>query len=139
MPVSQNCVREYPLERASVPSWEIRTVERVWGEPLSEDLILVGGVDGYGWARACRVSSVAANIFEGEYRDQTMLYRGRFRLETEEGKAAPEDALALFYVSHFSYPHGLILYPVTEGPPPVKTLRLVPIDTDGFKFPSTAD
>jgi len=139
MPVSQNCVREYPFTKASVPSWDIEKVERVWGEPLGENLILVGGVDGYGWARACRVPGVATDIFEGEYRDQTIWYRGRFRLETSEGKPAPDDALEHFYVSHFSYPDGLILYPIAEGPPPVNTLKLLPIDSDGFKFPSTSD
>jgi hypothetical protein len=139
MPVSQNCVLEYPFRDASAPSWDIENVERVWGEPLREDFILVGGVDGYGWARACRVPGAAINIFEGEYRDQTTWYRGRFRLETPEGKPAPDDALERFYVSHFAYPDGLVLYPITESPPPVKTLHLTPIDADGFRFPSILD
>lgn len=139
MPINQNCVREYPFRKDSVPSWEIEKVERVWGEPLGENFILVGGVDGYGWARACRVLGVATDIFEGEYRDQTIWYRGRFRLETSEGKPAPDDALEHFYVSYFDYPDGLILYPIAEGPPPVKTLRLLPIDSDGFKFQSSLE
>lgn len=138
-PISQNCVREYPFRKDSVPSWDIEKVERVWGEPLGENLILVGGVDGYGWARACRVLGVANDIFVGEYRDQTIWYRGRFRLETSEGKPAPDDALEHFYVSNFDYPDGLILFPIVEGPPPVKTLRLLPIDSDGLKFPSHSD
>lgn len=139
MPLSQNCVREYPFRKDSVPSWEVEKVERVWGGPLGESLILVGGVDGYGWARACRVRGDATDIFEGEYRDKTIRYRGRFRLETSEGKPAPDDALEHFYVSHFDYPDGLILFPIVEGPPPVKTLRLLPIDSDGLKFPSPSD
>lgn len=138
-PVGQSCVREYPFRKDSVPPWDIEKVEHVWDAPLGENLILVGGVDGYGWARACRARGVATDIFEGEYRDQSILYRGRFRLETSEGKTAPDDALEHFYVSNFSYPDGLILYPIVEGPPPVKTLRLVPIDAGGFMFPSTSD
>ena len=41
-----------------------------------------------------------------------------------------------FYVSHFDYPDGLVLYPITERAPPVKTLRLVPVNADNFKFRS---
>ena len=139
MPINQNCVREYPFADTSVPPWDIEKVERVWGEPLREDFILVGGVDNYGWARACRVPDTATDIFEGEYRDQTTWYRGRFRLETSEGKPAPNDALDRFYVSHYAYPDGLVLYPITEGTPPVKTLRLVPIDAGGFARRPTLD
>ena len=90
-------------------------------------------------ARACRVPGAATNIFDGEYRDQTTWYRGRFRLENPEGKPAPDDALDRFYVSHFAYPDGLLLYPVTESTPPIKTIRLVPIDAGGFRFRFTLD
>ncbi|WP_435656559.1 hypothetical protein [Brucella pituitosa] len=140
VPTSQSCVRDYPsTDMSAPPAWEIEKVERVWGKPLREDFILVGGVDGYGWARACRVPGAAAGVFEGEYRDQTIWYRGRFRLETWEGRPAPDNAMDRFYVSHFDYPDGLILYPITKRTPPVKTLRLVPVNTDNFKFRSDLD
>lgn len=135
MPVDHNCVQAYPRAEYTAPQWEIEKVEQIWDAPLGSDLILVGGVDGFGWARACRVPGNTEDIFEGEYRDPGVWYRGRFRLETEEAGRAPADALTSFYASHFDYPNGLILMPVADLPPPIKTLRLVPIDADGYATP----
>lgn len=131
----QNCVREYPFANREAPPWDVEKVENIWGEPLRDDLILVGGVDSYGWARVCRVAGKDGDVFEGEYRDQMTWYRGRFRLETQEGELVPAEALKTFYASHFTYPEGLILYPIAESPPPVRTLRLTPIDATGYSVP----
>lgn len=135
MSTDRNCVKQYPSVNAEAPAWDKAAVEAAWGAPLSEDLVLIGGVDSFGWTRACRVSGPDADLFEGEYRDQTTWYRGRFRLQAAPGQPVPADALERFYVSHFSYPEGLVLYPIHEGPPPVRTLLLVPIDPTGYAVP----
>lgn len=132
MSKNQACFKEYPHAEASAPSWDIEAVETAWRTPIGSELFLVGGIDNYGWARACHVADAPADIFEGEYRDRTTWYRGRFRLETMQGAAAAPDAPDRFYISHYAHPDGLVLYPINEGPPPVETLRLRPIDPEGF-------
>lgn len=132
--MARTCVQNHP-ETGPTPEWDAEEVARLWGDPLDPDLLLIGGVDSYGWVRACRVEGGPLEILAGEYRDRVTWYRGRFRLQDPQGDALPGDVLDRFYVSHYSPGEGLVLYPLAETPPPVPHLLLVPLDDTGFAAP----
>lgn len=113
--------------------YAIAEVERIWKAPLGDDLILTGGVDGYGWFKACRLEGPAPDIYVGEYRSSGTWYQGRFRLQWPDGSPPPDDAIDTYYVDYYSPGRGLVLHLINSVPPPVPYLFLVPLDEAGFK------
>ena len=112
---------------------DIEEVERVWGAPLPADLLVIGGIDQFGWARVCRIADDRDGLFEGEYRDRQVWYRGRFVLRAGlENAKVPEGALETHYMSAFSHNVGLLHYPLGNPEPPVQYLVLEPVDPEGF-------
>ena len=130
----QMCVQRNPeFDPDSIDPADATEVERIWNDPLPRDLLLVGGIDQRGWARACRIPNDPDGLFEGEYRDRHTWYRGRFALRLGEGDGVvPENALETHYVDSYLHEFGLLLYPLGSPEPPVQYLVLEPIDPDGF-------
>ncbi|MEM8849592.1 MAG: hypothetical protein AAGE03_06095 [Pseudomonadota bacterium] len=131
--MTQLCAQGFPgLDPADLDPVDVAEVERVWDTPLPDTLILVGGVDQRGWARACRIPDDPAGLFDGEYRDRQTWYRGRFALRAADDGDVPPDALESHYLSHFDQQDGLVLYPLGDPAPPVRRLLLVPVDPRGY-------
>lgn len=56
---------DYAGEGTAPFPYQREAVERVWGEPIPDNLGLVGGVDWFGWAQLCRREGDPADIFRG--------------------------------------------------------------------------
>lgn len=112
---------------APFPS-DIEAVERAWSEPIPEDLLLVGGVDGFGWARICRDENDPPGIFHGEYRDHSQLYQGLFRYRHPDGAPMPEEIFQNYYISHYSPGEGVEVVSYFPDRTPVNYFFLEPVN-----------
>ena len=127
------CVQQYSGASAEPhDEYSIAEAERIWDAPLTPDMIPVGGVDLPGWAKACQYDPERPNLLDGEYRDRSVRYVGRFQLRIEDGSAAPVDALDAYYASHFISGEGLIMYPNDPLRPRVPRLIAAPIDPGSY-------
>ena len=127
------CVQQYSDPGAEPhDDFSIAEEKRIWGTPLTPDMIPVGGVDLPGWAKVCQYASERRDLMVGEYRDRSVRYVGRFQLRMEDGSAVPFDALNAYYASHFVNGSGLIMYPNDPSRPRVPRLIAIPVDPDGY-------
>ena len=127
------CLQEYSgTDVEPHDAYSIAEAERIWGTPLSPDMIPVGGVDLPGWTKACQYDPERPDLLEGEYRDRSLRYVGRFQLRMEDGSAVPVDALDAYYASHFIGGSGLIMYPNDTSRSRVPRLIAVPMDPSGY-------
>lgn len=127
------CVQEYSGSGAEAhDDYSIAEVERIWDKPLSPDMIPVGGVDLPGWAKVCQYSPERPDLLDGEYRDRSVRYVGRFELRMEDGSGVPADALDAYYASHFISGSGLIMYPNDSSRSRTPRLIAVPMDPGGY-------
>ncbi len=127
------CVQQYS-DPSAAPHDEhsIAEAERIWDRPLAPDMIPVGGVDLPGWAKLCQYDPARRDLMEGEYRDRSVRYVGRFQLQMEDGRSVPPDALDAYYSSHFVSGSGLIMYPNDPSRPRLPRLIAVPMDRGGY-------
>lgn len=95
---------------------QMEAVVRAWGEPIPDNLRLVGGVDWFGWARVCRHEGDPPGTFRGEYRDALILYEGTFRHQSSGGDVLPDGLFDDFIVSHYDPGVGLMLGSRADGP-----------------------
>lgn len=127
------CVQQYTAPGAEPhDDFSISEVERIWDTPLTPDMIPVGGVDLPGWAKVCQYDPERRDLMEGEYRDRSVRYVGRFQLRMEDGSPVSSDALDAYYASHFVSGSGLIMYPNDPSRPRVPRLIAIPMDPDGY-------
>jgi len=127
------CVQEYSGAGAEPhDDYSIAEVERIWDAPLDLDMIPVGGVDLPGWAKVCQYDLERPDLLDGEYRDRSVRYIGKFQLRMEDGSALPIDALSNYYASHFISGTGLVMYPNDPSRPRVPRLVAVPMDPEGY-------
>lgn len=109
-----DCIGTLRSRANAFPS-EIALVEKAWGEPIPTELARIGGVDWWGWARICRENGG----WVGEYRDASYRYVGPFTFVTPDGEPAGFDPVGTYYLSHYDWERGLLLYRIEPEDPPV--------------------
>ena len=127
------CVQQYSGADAEPhDDYSIAEAERIWDTPLTSEMIPVGGVDLPGWLKACQYDPERPDLLDGEYRDRSVRYVGRFQLRMEDDSVVPADVLDDYYASHFISGSGLIMYPNDPSRPRVPRLIAVPMDLGGY-------
>jgi hypothetical protein len=118
------CIRhhDYAANDIAPGPADAEDVARVWNRPIPADWQPLGGIDWYGWGRACHHAGDPPDILRGGYRDRLINYEGTFRLRYPDGTPAPFSAAKGFRLNYYDASRGLILD--TDGPPPVRFLIL---------------
>lgn len=139
--MGERCLKNADYKSLGVAPFlsDIEEVERIWNESLPNDLLLVGGVDGFGWARVCRDDDAPPGIFYGEYRDRSQFYRGLFRYSHPEGAPMPENIYRDYYMSHYSPGEGVEVVPFLPDVAPIRGFFLVPISPHGMRYSGSHD
>ena len=103
---------------------DIEEIERIWGEPLPDHLMFIGGLDWPAWGYVYRDPSDPAGRFRGESRDRMHLYKGSYRYDHPSGRPFDEIDPTEFEVTGLDGA-TLILHRRDQAPP-VEYFHLVP-------------
>ena len=128
--MSSTEARNHPAVAESAPfDSEIEAVEEAWGEPIPDDLLRIGGVDEWGWARArYRIEEDGRLAFEGAYRNWRVRYEGPFVLIGGKDELSTETIFADYAMSHIDGT-DLMFVELTEDVPR-DTFRLRPAEPE---------
>ncbi|MCF6256516.1 MAG: hypothetical protein L3J98_09005 [Gammaproteobacteria bacterium] len=112
---------------------DVEEMNQIWGEPLPEHLVFIGGLDWPAWGYFYRDSNDPPGVIRGEARDRTHLYSGRYKYTHPEGVPVGEIDFGDFEISGLDG-ERLILHRRNQ-PPPVEYFYLEPTDPDRIRRP----
>ncbi len=133
----KNCAKNWEyLYELPFPD-DIEAVIEAWGEAIPDDLLLIGGLDWFSWAKICKHDDLTTNMFFGEIRDQSINYKGRFVYDPVKNQnlSLPQDIFFRFYMSHLIGAEVVFIEKEKKQNP--RRIILTPIDPDGYRQPKT--
>ena len=120
----------YMAELEPFPS-DISEVERAWGVSIPTELLLIGGVDHFSWARVCHDDAEPEGIYRGAYIDGALRYSGTFRYVHPEGKSAPERLFEDFHMALIE--NQAIRFHQNFLEPPIEYFYMIPTHPENIQ------
>lgn len=112
---------------------DVAEIERIWGEPLPEHLMFVGGLDWPAWGHFYYDPSDPPGLIRGEARDRAHLYQGLYQLLDPNGLARQDIQLEAFEVSGMD--GSRVILHRRDQPPPVDYVYLMPHAPEAVRTP----
>lgn len=137
-PVAEQCLSNVDYDSLGIVPFpdDRKATEQAWSERIPDELQLVGGMDGFGWARICSDDSASDGLFYGEYRDQNQRYRGAFRYSHPEDAPLPDNVFQNYYMSHYIPGDGMKVTAYYTGESAADSFFLKPVDLAEIEYPS---
>lgn len=134
---TESCLANVDYESLGIPSFsaDLNAIEHAWSESVPDNLLLVGGIDGFGWARICVDNSASTDEFYGEYWDRHQRYRGAFRYSPSPGMPKAKDIVEQYYMSHYSPDRGMLILAYAGNSATTESLFLQPADPEQIEHP----
>lgn len=112
---------------------DVEEIGQIWGEPLPERLLFIGGLDWPAWGYFYRDPGDPSGIVWGEARDRAHLYVGSYRYVLPEQLPVDEISLDDFEISGLD--GDRVILHRRNQPPPVDYFFLEPTDPGRIRRP----